>query len=150
MTRMIYVHIPFCDSKCHYCDFVSGNFSEKIKCQYFKALKNEILLNANKKIKISSIFFGGGTPTSVNEKFIVEIVDKVGLNETLQTEHYDLIPSLNSAHSGSEVGHGLRDVLRQHFSVNRLVKVDKQHRVSLFHTQIPQSFPQLQVLRLFS
>ena len=59
------------------------------------------------------------------EKFIVEIVDKVGLNETLQTEHYDLIPSLNSAHSGSEVRHGLRDVLRQHFSVNRLVKVDK-------------------------
>ena len=66
------------------------------------------------------------------EKFIVEIVDKVGFNETLQTEHYDLIPSLNSAHSGSEVRHGLRYVLApsmtgisliccKRFSINALV-----------------------------
>ena len=38
----IYIHIPFCESKCAYCNFVSGNYNEEIKKQYFQTLTQEI------------------------------------------------------------------------------------------------------------
>lgn len=67
---MIYVHIPFCDSKCYYCNFCSAKYTEDIKEKYFNKLFQEIKLNSNKNNIISSIYFGGGTPSSVDEKYI--------------------------------------------------------------------------------
>lgn len=75
----IYVHIPFCESKCFYCDFNSGKYSDKIQEKYFNALKNEILQNKIKN-KIKSIYFGGGTPSVVQEKYIVEILNLIKNN----------------------------------------------------------------------
>lgn len=69
----IYVHIPFCCSKCYYCDFCSFVDNQKNINNYFKYLKKEIL---NKKIKnkIKTIYFGGGTPTSVDKKYLINIL----------------------------------------------------------------------------
>lgn len=74
----IYVHIPFCCSKCYYCDFCSFVDNQKNIDNYFKCLKKEII---NKKIKnkIKTIYFGGGTPTSVNKKYLINIL-KIILN----------------------------------------------------------------------
>lgn len=74
----IYVHIPFCCSKCYYCDFCSFVDNQKNIDNYFKCMKKEIL---NKKIKnkIKTIYFGGGTPTSVNKKYLINIL-KIILN----------------------------------------------------------------------
>ncbi len=59
---MLYIHIPFCKSKCHYCDFLSFPAEEKIN-DYISALCNEISLrNFDKTKEISSIYIGGGTP----------------------------------------------------------------------------------------
>ena len=61
----IYVHIPFCKRKCHYCDFISYcNKDSKIE-EYIQAVKKEI---AWQKIKseITTIYIGGGTPSSLN------------------------------------------------------------------------------------
>lgn len=73
----IYIHIPFCSSKCYYCAF--GSFSDKFKFvkQYFEALKFEIckFIEKNPNLKISTLFIGGGTPSSVNAEFYGEIFE---------------------------------------------------------------------------
>ena len=74
----IYVHIPFCKQKCAYCDFCSFCANEKKIEEYFAILKNEIKkCKLKKDILVSSIYFGGGTPTSVDEKFINETIKTI-------------------------------------------------------------------------
>ena len=66
----IYVHIPFCKRKCHYCDFVSySNKDEKIE-EYMQTLKKEIELQ-NIKSSITTIYIGGGTPSYIDSKYIM-------------------------------------------------------------------------------
>ena len=46
-NAMIYIHIPFCDSKCFYCNFASGIYDDNTKKKYFDKLIDEIKFNAN-------------------------------------------------------------------------------------------------------
>lgn len=76
----IYVHIPFCKSKCSYCDFLSfGGCSYRSQKQYTEALCKEIA--AYKQIAdqylVKTIFFGGGTPSSMEGSFIVQIMETI-------------------------------------------------------------------------
>lgn len=75
----IYVHIPFCNSKCYYCDFCSFVENEKNIKKYFIALKNEII-QKKLKGKVKSIYFGGGTPSSVDEKYVINILNLIFKN----------------------------------------------------------------------
>lgn len=77
MNRSIYIHIPFCDSKCAYCDFVSGKYNEETISEYIEELKTEIQLRQDKTCTISTIFIGGGTPSSIDVRYIAEIIEKV-------------------------------------------------------------------------
>ena len=72
----LYVHIPFCARKCDYCDFISYcNKDNKIE-EYIKALKEEINDNLNnKEYKITTIYIGGGTPSFIDSKYIVDILE---------------------------------------------------------------------------
>ncbi len=63
MSLGIYVHIPFCASKCNYCDFNSSVESKTLKDEYVIALCKEIQSFAEGGDKVDSIYFGGGTPT---------------------------------------------------------------------------------------
>ena len=65
---MLYIHIPFCDSKCHYCAFNSYITKNHLKKDYFEALKTQFE-NEEKPTKFYSIFIGGGTPSVMNLKF---------------------------------------------------------------------------------
>lgn len=76
----IYVHIPFCESKCHYCDFASFVCDEKTKERYFKALLDEISSCKFKGSQISSVYIGGGTPSSVDEKYIERVLRGIKQN----------------------------------------------------------------------
>lgn len=74
---MLYVHIPFCNSKCNYCDFLSAPYSDEIKELYVHKLIEEIEANkdkANGRL-VTSIFFGGGTPSSIKGHYIVKIME---------------------------------------------------------------------------
>ncbi|MGI5949904.1 MAG: radical SAM family heme chaperone HemW [Peptoniphilus sp.] len=75
----IYIHIPFCESRCHYCDFCSSIINEENVKKYFEYLQKEIDLYKDilKNRVIDSIFIGGGTPSSVDEKYIGEILEKL-------------------------------------------------------------------------
>jgi oxygen-independent coproporphyrinogen III oxidase len=58
----LYIHVPFCASKCMYCDFPSFCGKESLMLDYAKALSSEIDKRTQGKI-IKTIFIGGGTPT---------------------------------------------------------------------------------------
>jgi len=78
----LYIHIPYCEHKCIYCDFYSIiNF--KNVDEYFTAIQKEIEIRAKEHSKnhiIESIFFGGGTPSLVDEKFINQIITTIYKN----------------------------------------------------------------------
>lgn len=84
MKRLgLYIHIPFCDRICNYCDFTAfQGANSKIK-EYVEALKKEIELKGNKNFLIDSIFIGGGTPSFIDGKYIFEILEKVKENFTV-------------------------------------------------------------------
>lgn len=72
----IYIHIPFCKSRCLYCDFCSSLIDiEQVK-KYISYLKREISLYNNllENREISTIFIGGGTPSSIPYTYIGEIL----------------------------------------------------------------------------
>lgn len=71
----IYVHIPFCKSKCHYCDFCSVVPSGDIIDRYVDALKREAEGYKRKnKIKADTVYFGGGTPSFIGAERLSDIL----------------------------------------------------------------------------
>ena len=76
----IYIHIPFCIKKCEYCDFISYCNKKEYVPQYINALKKEIKNNINKEYKITTIYIGGGTPSSIEENYIADIIETIKLN----------------------------------------------------------------------
>lgn len=72
----IYIHIPFCVKKCDYCDFLSAPAGREQQEAYVQALIREIEAFPQKEqYRISSIFFGGGTPSLLSAKWIVMIME---------------------------------------------------------------------------
>ncbi len=72
----LYVHIPFCKSKCAYCDFTSyPNCEDKTILRYLTTLIDEIKLasKAYKSTKISTIYIGGGTPSLLSASQIAPL-----------------------------------------------------------------------------
>lgn len=73
----IYIHIPFCNSKCKYCAFVSTVANEDDKKRYFVDLLNEIKIQAKKYAKhysVASIYIGGGTPSCLDYYYIRDLL----------------------------------------------------------------------------
>lgn len=75
--RGIYIHIPFCKQKCYYCDFVSFANKEELIERYINALKKEIKHKLKSEDKIDTIYIGGGTPSVIDSKYIVEILEEI-------------------------------------------------------------------------
>ena len=75
----IYIHIPFCKQKCLYCDFVSFANRESMQKEYAQAIKKEIenWKKLNKDYKIKTIYIGGGTPSYIDSKDIVDILNAI-------------------------------------------------------------------------
>lgn len=94
----LYLHIPFCRQACHYCDF---HFSTTLKSkgELVAAICKELELRRNEaEGEISSIYFGGGTPSLLNEQELQQIFDAVyknykignGIEITLEANPDDL------------------------------------------------------------
>ena len=76
----IYVHIPFCKKKCNYCDFISFSCYEEKYDIYFEKLKEEIIKRKIDDREISTIYFGGGTPSYPDSKYIIDILEIIREN----------------------------------------------------------------------
>ena len=75
----LYIHIPFCDRKCDYCDFVSYSMGEEAQHQFQEALFKEIDMYRTQceKMVFNSIYIGGGTPSVMYVGFIRELARKL-------------------------------------------------------------------------
>ncbi len=78
----LYIHLPFCESKCYYCDFCSGKYSNDVIEKYFDKLVDEITLSRITD-NIETIFIGGGTPSSVSSAYIGKITDAIYKNYSI-------------------------------------------------------------------
>lgn len=79
----LYIHIPFCDKICNYCDFTAFQGANSKIEEYVEALNKEIELKGNKDFLIDSIFIGGGTPSFIYGGYIFKILEKVRENFTV-------------------------------------------------------------------
>lgn len=73
----IYLHIPFCERKCRYCDFLSFPADDSVKKEYTDAMICEIESKAEglKSYEVTSVFFGGGTPSTLPGGEILRIME---------------------------------------------------------------------------
>lgn len=74
----LYVHIPFCQRKCAYCDFLSFTADEQTKQHYIDALLEEIGQWQDRgDYSVSTVFFGGGTPSALAGEQIAAVMEKI-------------------------------------------------------------------------
>ena len=87
-TTACYIHIPFCDHKCIYCDFYSVITSDTIS-SFLKSLKEEINFYGKRHSSnriLTSIFFGGGTPSLMEPAYLQEILSEIKNNFLLKKD----------------------------------------------------------------
>ncbi|GAB2558780.1 radical SAM family heme chaperone HemW [Gracilibacillus alcaliphilus] len=78
MVSSAYIHIPFCEKICHYCDFTKFFYDEQMADDYLIALENEIKTYIQRpKQPMKTIFVGGGTPTALNNKQLTQLVTMI-------------------------------------------------------------------------
>lgn len=75
----LYIHIPFCVRKCHYCDFLSAPCDEDTRQKYVESLCREMEERAEafQDKKVDTIFFGGGTPSILSVKQMEQIISMI-------------------------------------------------------------------------
>jgi len=80
MRRLgLYVHVPFCQSKCRYCDFYSAPMEEPTKDAYVQALKHYLALYRSQasSYRVNTVFFGGGTPSQLSASQLKELLRQI-------------------------------------------------------------------------
>ena len=83
--RGLYVHIPFCDAICHYCDFVkhvSKGHDHNMK--YLEALRNEIQFYYAKYPHVDTIYIGGGTPSALNPEELTFLLEALSVYQPIE------------------------------------------------------------------
>lgn len=78
MPQSVYIHIPFCKSKCYYCSFVSYTQLE-LKEKYLNALEQEIYTNY-KGEELKTLYFGGGTPSLLRAEEFKRIINLLNIS----------------------------------------------------------------------
>ena len=99
MNTSLYIHIPFCKHRCHYCDFITTAGREAELPGYVDALVKEIRIANNDKNKIilHSIYFGGGTPSLISLEGYERILSAI--NESFElTEDCEISLEANPGH----------------------------------------------------
>lgn len=76
----IYIHFPFCASKCKYCNFTSFSGKNDMQLKYFHALLKEIGSFKAKNIVVDTIFIGGGTPSIMFDGCISTLLSEIRKN----------------------------------------------------------------------
>ena len=114
----LYVHIPFCVRKCNYCDFCSypeRDVSDFRRAYYIDALIREIRgYKREERIAISTVFFGGGTPTLLEPRELERIFEAI-------RDVFDILPAAEitlEANPGTVTEQKLSAYRR--FGVNRI------------------------------
>ena len=75
----LYIHIPFCEKKCNYCDFLSFKAGADTQADYVSQLIKELTVMSAQcaNYTVSSVFVGGGTPSLLQASQIDDIITKI-------------------------------------------------------------------------
>ncbi len=79
----LYISVPFCPTRCSYCSFVSHSVdkAEKLIPEYVKLLCREIIETAKiaqkNRLQLETVYIGGGTPTTLSDKQLLEVMNTV-------------------------------------------------------------------------
>jgi oxygen-independent coproporphyrinogen-3 oxidase len=112
----IYLHIPFCKSRCSYCDFATDVYkSGEAVERYVSALVKEVsrFSTEQSKTQINTIYFGGGTPSLLTPKQLEKILDSIYAKFSVESE-IELTMEMNPATMTLETVREYR-----HLGVNR-------------------------------
>ncbi|MBN2415607.1 radical SAM family heme chaperone HemW [bacterium] len=133
----LYLHIPFCVKKCSYCDFYSVPYTRPLAERFIGALETEIGLRSHffpdGHGSVSTLFFGGGTPSLLAPGTIASILDSIrdgfsvdgGAEITLETNPGTLTPGKAEALLAAGVTRFSIGV--QSFERDELVLLDRIH-----------------------
>ena len=76
----LYIHIPFCRSRCSYCDFATGLYESGLAERYVDALCTEIAGSSVAGANVDTIYFGGGTPSLLDPRQLEQILLQLRAN----------------------------------------------------------------------
>ena len=131
----LYVHIPFCLSKCNYCDFNTYEGIESLMPTFVAALSKEIELWRGRlgQLHVSTVFFGGGTPSYLPEKSITHLLGGIrdhtcleaSAEITLEANPDDL--TSGKAEAWLEAGFNRISIGVQSFNDGHLASLSRRH-----------------------
>lgn len=132
---LLYIHIPFCDSKCYYCAFNTYTDRFHLKKAYMEALKKQLKFDLQKNLqkneKLDTVFIGGGTPSTIKVEQYKEVFDI--LNPYL-SKNCEITSESNPNSASKEWLQGMKDlgVNRisfgvQSFDDEKLKKLNRAH-----------------------
>ena len=84
MFNRLYIHVPFCRNKCHYCAFVSTTAEKNELLEYPSLLIRELQRYSNVARPLESIYFGGGTPSLLEPEQIAGLLRAVAAQITIK------------------------------------------------------------------
>lgn len=85
MFNRLYVHVPFCVEKCHYCAFVSSTPQSNELAEYPALLMRELQLRSSGFGPAVSVYFGGGTPSLLQPRQIGQILEEIAIRTGIRT-----------------------------------------------------------------
>ena len=132
---MIYVHVPYCDSKCNFCGF-DKQYNYETMDMYTERLMQELEMYSSEIFNIESVHFGGGTPTLMNRDQLCRILKCI-------RDNYDLSDDMCVHMEGSCTSLYRDDIIR-------FILDEKIARVSTgiqtFHSPLREIFAQKSTL----
>lgn len=81
----MYIHFPFCRSRCIYCDFYSTTLGQDMMAAYVRALEREMALRKDylESSRVHTIYIGGGTPSLLPTDLLHRLFEAIGRSWTL-------------------------------------------------------------------
>lgn len=98
IIKSVYIHIPFCDNICSYCDFCKMKYKKEWVEAYLNSLKNEII-NYYKGEEVRTLYIGGGTPSILSVDELTKLFEIVSLLNLSNLEEFTIecnIESINN------------------------------------------------------
>lgn len=143
----IYIHIPYCASKCHYCDFVSCVGSESEISQYlgYLELEMELYQKLLENRCIKTIFLGGGTPSLISSEEMIKLMKALKSTFNVMPDA-EVSVEANPGHMDQRRLHGYRQsgINRISFGLQArqtplLKTLGRHHRAEDFYQQVIQA-----------
>lgn len=104
----IYIHVPFCLSKCPYCDFYSVKSEKPLIAAYTSAVCRAIRHSGVDGRRVDSVYFGGGTPSLLDADALLEIMEEI--RTAFDFDEPEITLEANPATVGGEKLRNLREI----------------------------------------